>query len=121
MTAQIIKDFNSLLEALIQQIEPLTGKSYHFLFTKLIKFNAVLPIKTFNQYALEWKDKIINKDETFFLQKNIIKQAINSNENIIHDIFQLQDVWKKLDKTSKDNLWEIVNALLVLGEQYNNI
>lgn len=120
MATQIVKDFNSLLEALIQQVSPLTGNSYHFLFKNLVKANALLPIKTFNQYALEWKSHITKRDESFFLRKDVINSA-TTDGNALNEIFQLQGVWKDLDQTSKDNLWEMLNALLMLGEQYNEL
>lgn len=120
MTTQIVKDFNSLLEALIQQITPLTNGSYHLLFKNLVKMNALLPIKTFNEYALQWKDHILQRDEKFFLREDVIKGATDDSD-AINQIFQLQDVWKHLDQNSKDNLWEMTQALLQLGEEYYKI
>lgn len=120
MAAQIVKDFNSLLEALIQQIAPLTGNSYHFLFKNLIKANALLPIQTFNQFALEWKTHIETKDESFFLKEEIVKSTTDDT-NVLQQIFQLQGVWKNLDNNSKENLWEMLGALLMLGENYQQL
>lgn len=119
MAAQTVKDFNQLLEALIQQVSPLIGNNYHFLFKGLIKANAILPIQTFNQYALEWKDRIQNRDESFFLREDVVQGV--GDENAISEIFQLQGVWNTLDDKSKDNLWEILQALLMLGENYHNL
>jgi len=128
MAAQIVKDFNSLLEALIQQVSPLTGNSYHFLFKNLIKFNAILPIQTFNEHAYKWKEQIDNRDEAFFLNTENVKNAANEvghdiseNETVLNEIFHLQGVWSSLDKNSKDNLWEMLQALQMLGEQYKQL
>ena len=128
MATQIVKDFNSLLEALIQQVAPLTGNSYHFLFKNLIKFNALLPIQSFNKHAYKWKEQIDNRDESFFLDTENVKKAANEvghdiseNEEILDHIFHLQGVWNKLDKDSKNNLWEMLQALQMLGDQYKEI
>lgn len=120
MAAQIVKDFNQLLEVLIQQVAPMTGKNYHFLFKNLIKMNAMLPIQTFNEYAFEWKKQIENKDDSFFLNDNVIS-GTTDNQEVITEIFQLRNVWTSLDDNSKKNLWEIVQALLMLGENYKSI
>lgn len=128
MAAQIVKDFNSLLEALIQQVSPLTGNSYHFLFKNLIRFNAILPIQTFNEHVHKWEKQIEERDEAFFLNTDNVKNAANEvghdisdNETVLNEIFHLQGVWNNLDKDSKDNLWEMLQALKMLGDQYKTI
>jgi hypothetical protein len=128
MAAQIVKDFNALLEALIQQVAPLTGNSYHLLFKNLIKMNALLPIQTFNEHAFKWKKQIDSRDEAFFLNTDNVKNAANEvghdisdNKDILDQIFHLQGVWNNLDRTSKDNLWEMLQALQMLGDQYKAI
>ncbi|ADO67134.1 hypothetical protein crov101 [Cafeteria roenbergensis virus] len=120
MAAQIVKDFNCLVEALIQQTAPLTGNAYHRLFKNLIRINSLLPIQTFNQYALEWKTHIENKNESFFLKEDIIKSTTGDTD-VLQKIFQLQGVWKNLDNNSKENLWEMMGALLTLGENYQQL
>lgn len=120
MAAQIVKDFNQLLEVLIQQVAPMTGKNYHFLFKNLIKMNAMLPIQTFNEYAFEWKQQIEKRDDSFFLNDSVIS-GTTDNQEVITEIFQLREVWTSLDDNSKNNLWEIVQALLMLGEHYKQI
>lgn len=128
MSAQIVKDFNALLEAVIQQVAPLTGNSYHLLFKNLIKMNALLPIQTFNQHAFKWKKQIDERDEAFFLNAENVKAAANDaghdisdNEAVLTQMFHLQGVWNNLDKNSKDNLWEMLQALMMLGEQYKSL
>lgn len=120
MAVQLIKDFNALLEVLIQQVSPMTGNSYHILFKNLIKFNAPLPIQVFYQHASPYKEHILNRDEKFFLDERNINQMVKENheENMLDEIFSLRNVWTKLDNDSKNNLWEIVQALYQLAEQY---
>ena len=123
---QVVKDFNELLEVLIQQIGPLTGNnSYHKLFKTLVKCNAILPINKFNEYAIDWSTQIESKDESFFLSSKNIEENIHEDEDkddeLLNRIFQLQNVWTTLDKESKDNLWEMIQALLTLGKKYKEI
>ena len=46
-----IKNFNLILGDFLQQISPIIGTTYHHYFTKLIKINAVEPIKLFSYYV----------------------------------------------------------------------
>ena len=57
-----IRTFNDLVESFLKQVSPIIGTSYHHYFTKLIKFNAVMPIQNFIYYAIPMKDKILNRD-----------------------------------------------------------
>ena len=120
MSAQIVKDFNTILETLIQQMTPSIGNSYHPLFKKLIKYNAIAPIRTFGEYAFPWKEHIENRDEDFFLNKSLVEDATDDN-NALTQIFQLQDVWKNLDDESKENLWCMTEALLAMAEEYHKL
>lgn len=117
MATQFVKDFNQLLECLIQQVAPMTGNNYHFLFTKLIKINALLPIQTFHEYAHAWKEQIEKRDEAFFLDENTAKSVAKDGDDL-SEVFKLTGIWKTLDDDSKNNLWEIFNGLLILSEQY---
>lgn len=122
MTAQIIKDFNTMLECLIQQIAPFTKNSYHILFKNLVRANATIPIKTFNEYAIPLKNKIKQHDESFFINEDFSSQVstqdIMNNDDVIQEIFNLRNVWAQLDEDSKENLWQMVEGLLQLGETY---
>ena len=119
MTKQIINQFNDILLSFLIQLSPLIGTIYSNKFEQIIKINSILPIEKFLVYALPLRDKIISKDETYFTENiNKNKLDIDSTDFNITDILQLKDIYSSLDKDSKDNVWNIFNALLVLGEEY---
>jgi hypothetical protein len=145
-TSDIIKNFNSILESLLVQLSPVIGTTLSYNYQLVIKYNAIVPIDQFLIYALPIRDKIINRDETYFLTQNQeirvdgqIKESIdlsekvfnkinNSDEesidkykNAINEILRLKDIYEHLDNESKNNIWDIFNALLVLGEDYVKI
>ena len=69
-----IKSFNEILETFLQQLSPIVGTTYHYYFKQLIKVNSTMPIKTFLVEVSPYKEKIFNKDESYFLNiedKNI--------------------------------------------------
>ena len=69
------------------------------------------------------KDKMENPE--YFMDKKYIKQVekiMNLIMKIIltnlMEILNLKSIYLKIDDKSKENLWDIVNALLILSIQY---
>ena len=144
-TSDIIKNFNSIFESLLIQISPMIGTTLSFNYEKIIKYNAVLPLEQFLVYALPLRDKIISRDETYFLSNDdeslsildkkikigidLKEKVLNNSEevtvdkykNAVDEILRLQNIYGVLDIESKNNIWDIFNALLVLGEEYIKI
>ena len=120
MSKEIIKKFNEIMDSFLIQTSPIVGTTYHFRFNKVIKINSLLPINQFITYALPLKDKILNKDETYFSNNDNHKDIFNniSNKKTLNKIFQLQDIYFQLDSESKSNLWDILQALVILSEDY---
>ncbi len=106
----IIKKFNDISLSLLEQTSPLTGNSYMSKFKLLIKVNCTMPIDTFIQHILPHKEKIINKNEEFFIVKS--KETAYFNE-----ILGLTEIYYKLDGDSRNNIWDIVLALMCLAEE----
>jgi len=117
MSKEIIKQFNEILDSFLIQISSLVGTSYHYQFQKIIQVNSLLPIEQFLVYALPMRDKIANRDETYFNNNNNYKDNID-NKITLNEIIRLQGIYSKLDSISKSNLWDIMQALLFLGEEY---
>ena len=70
MTSEIIKQFNNIVESFLSQLSPLIGSNYLFYFKKFIRINSILPIKNFIYYTDQHKDKILKRDESYFLNKD---------------------------------------------------
>lgn len=138
-----IKDFNEIFNSLLIQISPHIGSSYHIQFEQIIKYNSLLPIEQFLVYALPRKDKILSRNEEYFTnisnkpsleqfcdnmiknKEQIIDKKVN-NDNCKHskamnEIIRLKDIYINLDDTSKSNIWDIFQALLIIGEEYVKI
>lgn len=120
MSSNIIKEFNEILCSFLIQVVPIVGSTYHNNIQTIIKINSTLPIENFLFYAIECRDKIINRDESYFLDQTVIQNNID-REDRLDEIFKLQNIYNVLDKQSKDNVWDIFQALLILGEDYIKI
>lgn len=118
MSKEKIKQFNEILDSFLIQISSLVGTSYHYHFQQIIKVNSILPVEQFLVYALPMREKILNRDETYFTNNDNHKDTIGDCEATLNEIIRLQGIYSQLDTTSKSNLWDILQALLILGEEY---
>ena len=71
----------------------------------LKKTNPRLICNGFKYYIYQYKEQIINEDETFFLNKQNYEQNIDGGEYIHMLISKLQTYWKLLSKNSQKTLW----------------
>jgi hypothetical protein len=123
--SQIIKNFNTIISEFLEQIAPNIGHTYFHSFSLLIKINCTEPIQQFIKYIHNSEEPLaeyINtKNEAYFQNTDNHKEYINTIDNsnmILFEIIKLQDTYSKLDMESKDNFWDILQALLQLSNEY---
>ena len=114
-----IKSFNVILETFLQQLSPIVGTTYHYYFKQLIKVNSTMPIKTFLEEVSPYKEKIFNKDESYFLniEDNTKDDRVNDDE-VLTEILRLKDIYSKLDNQSRSEVWNYFQALIIISEEY---
>jgi hypothetical protein len=115
-----VKQFNVLMETFLGQISPLVGTSYRYYFEKVIKANSIMPIKQFYIYVSPYRNKIKNKDESYFKNTGNFKEQI-SEDNMFQEIIRLTNIYEKLDDVNKNQMWMYFQALLVLSDEYNEL
>jgi len=120
MSVEIIKKFNEILESFLLQVSPIVGPKYHKKFKMAVKFNSSLALEKFLVYVLPVRDKIINRDETYFTNYNP-DTSNDSDMEMVKEFVNLREIYQKLNKDSMDNVWDIFQALLILGEDYIRI
>lgn len=114
----VIKQFNLIVEDLLKQTTYLIGTKYLYNFKILIQFNSILPIEKFTSTLYPYKERIMNKDIDFFINKDI---EFNGYNNInTNDIIDLKNIFINIDEDSKENIWEILQALILLCEERSN-
>ena len=121
MSVTKIKQFNEIFGSFLIQVAPLVGTTYHQQFEKIIKYNSILPIEQFLVHVLPIREKILYRDESYFIDKSNVNTKISDDVSILDEILRLQKIYFQLDDTSKSNVWDIFQALLILGEEYINI
>lgn len=122
--SEIIKKFNAIILSLLEQVSPLVGTKYLGYFKNIMKINAPLPIKNFASIGLKYKTKIMEKDPDYFLDENIFTKGVDENcdqenkEFYLNEILHLKTIYLTVDDESKENLWKISQALVLLSEEY---
>lgn len=129
MATEIIKSFNAIIENFLSQTSELVGTTYYAYFQKIIKVNSLIAIENGIRYMLPHRDKIFNKDESYFSDDQTIINGLSSsnvfnkyyNDQTLSEIFRLKDIYYKLDNVSRDNVWDILQALTQLMIEYCKI
>lgn len=82
--------------------------------------NPKKSIDVFLLYAYKYRDRIVNRDESFFLEKNydgkkseyVDKQfSVNLIDNLKHN-------WSSLESDEKENIWKYLLVLIKLTDKY---
>jgi len=115
-----VKNFNTILESFLLQISPLVGSSYNHYFRQLVKVNAVLPIQQFCSYGLIYKKQIMSKNDAYFKNTDNHSNYIHKNTTL-NEILRLNNIYDKIDEESKENVWSIFQALVILAEEYQKL
>ena len=119
--SEIAQQFNEILSNFLVQISPIVGVTYSIVYDGIVKLLPQLPIQQFSIYMLYYKDKILNRDEELFELNPKVKEITtnNSSTNVfLGELFRLHNIYNKLDKDSKNNVWDIFQALLILSQDY---
>ena len=106
----IVKEFNKISIDFLEQTSQLAGKKYLSKFKFITGVNNMYAIDRFIKNVLPYKEYISAKDEEFFVNKNV-------DSEFAEDIIWIKEAYFKLDDISKDNVWNIVTALVLLAEE----
>ena len=122
---EIIKSFNEILGDFLQQIAPIIGTTYHYYYTKIIVANALLPSQYFINYVHNSEKPLIKyietRDENYFTNTYDPKEHLGQSmytETALMEIIRLKGIYSQLSDDSKDNVWNILQALLHLSKEY---
>ena len=112
-----LNDFKQKIEKLLvkynktDEIEELNVHYEKLLFLK--KANLYAPIELFyKRGVLEYMDKILCKDESFFIDK---LDTFKQDENLLV-IDKIKSIWSMLDNDVKTNIWNYIRVLCIHSE-----
>lgn len=120
---KFIEFINELIETFPDDKDfKLFKSSYNMM--KMMNDNA--PIEIFRAHAMEYRDKIIEEDGTFFLKHNFQKEMAMSNlggeygnhVNFSTDLLQkLKKYWVDLSNDNKAIIWKYLKLLYKINDK----
>lgn len=97
-------------------------KVYKRTLSLLKSANAKKMCLIFKNYSYEYRDKIINKDETFFLKNSYdnIKEGYGNDDQTVEGIIEkLKNYWNELSNENKETIWQYLNTMIKLSDFIN--
>lgn len=71
------------------------------------------------RFILPLKEKIVNRDETFFLQDECLFSALREQAE---DVMIFKELWKNApDNEAKECIWQWLDLFVLLSDKYNKI
>ena len=126
MNKTILSAFNNTLYKFVHElISSFPSERKFVVFKNAIKLvQKVNPRKVlilFIEYISPYKDKLIQRDEEFFLNNNyinIINKTNASKENAWTLIDKIKVYWKDINQQNKDIIWDYFKVLITLAYKY---
>jgi len=78
--------------------------------------NAKKICNLFKVYTFNYREKIISKDHSFFLQNDYQDVVDTTDEGIVLVINKLKKYWSKLSTENQDKIWDYLNTLIKLSD-----
>lgn len=82
-------------------------------FTLLQMVDDKKPVEMFQIYAMKYKERIMNKEESFFLKHDFKEELENSHDPnfSVELLLKLKQCWKTLEQKNKDVIWSYLELL----------
>lgn len=117
----IVKNFNNYCEEFVSELVLITNdsdiSSYATILKTMNQTNSLKCIEQFIIYVLPEKEKIMNSDENYFLSNDYSEQLENDEESIM-EALKLKTLWKTLDDDNKEVIFEYLQLLIQISEEY---
>ena len=88
-----------------------------------LKFaNQRIIMEIFLVHGYKFKEKIVNKDNTFFLKYDHSKEeyCVSNLSSSLNIIKNLKNCWKDLETDEQENIWKYLQVLVTLADKYVN-
>jgi len=125
--ATLLSAFNNQLQEFIEELikvfpEDNDFKTFETSLYMLKKANPRKILELFKTYIIPYSDKILKKDENFFLEENYEHLYNQNNTNaekgwIITN--KLKKYWNEISNNTKDIIWEYFKVLILLSNKCN--
>lgn len=125
MATSYLSAFNNLIlkfndDLIVVFPEENDFKVYRRGFDFLIKSNVKKVCNLFKIYTFNYRQKILDRDETFFLKDASYSDVVNTkDEGIVLVINKLKNYWGDLSEENQKKIWDYMNTLIKLADLVN--
>ncbi len=111
----VLQKFNNLAEEFVGKMvasfpnEPKL-KCYQATFLTTKRFNYKKPVEFFMSTLLPYGEQILQKNENFFKQDNLVERAQSFSGQTGLTLY-----WDKMSQDDKNSIWEYMQTLYILG------
>lgn len=122
MSVEIQTSFNNILNEFICKMaktfpQESKIKVYYRMFEMARKYNPHVPMRVFMGGCIQFEEQIKNRDADFFLERpTFVRKCVNFSS--FSDDLGLKKYWDGLNEKTKNNIWDYIQTLYVLGEKY---
>lgn len=121
MTTSYLSAFNNLIlkfndDLILVFPEENDFKVYRRSLEWLIKSNAKKLCNLFKIYTFNYRQKILEKDESFFKDASYSDVVNTKDEGIVLIINKLKSYWGNLSVENKTKIWEYMITLIKLSD-----
>jgi hypothetical protein len=112
--------FKDMINGFPREYEQVVGefKTLKSGFNLLKNVDEKKPQKVFREYVVaEYRDKIMNRDESFFMEKKDFDIASKRKEYWMEFIEMIKTAWSSMDDANKDIIWKYFKLLVVLSDK----
>ena len=120
--------FNNQLEAFSKEIcevfpQDTDLKLGHNMIILLKRTNPRKLLEIYDIYLEDFKDKIISRDESFFIDHDFSDIAAKNNkrEYTFSLVIKLKEYWSQLSDNNKDIIWKYFKVLNQLSDKLKKI
>jgi len=113
---KLANKFKSLIDQFLAELINITNRDYDDLILARVMLTNQVPVSLvideFIKNGLQYEDKVINKDEDFFLSdQNIFEKISKMDKNATRKFNLFKDVWNSIGEDNKQVVWTYVDLL----------
>lgn len=126
----VVKCFNDKMNEFVKDLLKLypDDSDFQTLKTSINMLNVIDDrklMKLFKKYVGNYTDKLLNKDETFFLNHDYndeISELEDDKVDLSNGLInKIKNYWKELSSDNKEVVWKYFKVLILLCDKYDKL
>lgn len=117
-----LSKFNDTFQEMIKDLIQVYPDDSDFRFYQLavrggLMADEYIVNRVFHENIHSFEDKILDRDESFFLEKDY--KEFESFQDVTAIVSKLKNCWKTLTPDNKDVVWKYLKVLILLDKKIN--